>query len=204
MIVHNLTGNEDHPIYRKLEVSNGLRHYDFLRSIVEAAIETDRPLLSQTVLKALNFHAIACLHPNAGEYRPCAVKVGDNENFPAAWQIPDLMDDFTNTVNRRWAEADDLGLAAYVLWRLNGIHPFVNGNGRTARAACLFVICVKAGGWLPYTPILPELIRRDRAEYVEILRKIDAGAASGKLEVAELVGFLERLIKEQVQAAGAS
>ena len=203
MILHNLTGNEEDPSYKKLEVSNGIRHYDFLRSIVEAAIDTDRPFLSQTVLKALNFHAIACLHPNAGVFRPCKIRVGDNESFPEPWQIPDLMDDFTNLVNRNWAETDDLVLAAFVLWRLNGIHPFINGNGRTARAACLFVLCVKAGGWLPYSPILPELIRRERAEYVKILQRIDATAAEGPPDVGELVEFLARLIKEQVAAAKA-
>jgi Fic family protein len=50
--------------------------------------------------------------------------VGENDDFPEPWQIPDLMDDFTNMVNRKWAETDNLVLAAFVLWRLNGIHPF--------------------------------------------------------------------------------
>ena len=167
-------------------------------------METGRPFLSQTVLKALNFHAIACLHPNAGAYRPCPIKVGENENFPQAWQIPDLMDDFTNFVNRNWAETDDLVLAAFVLWRLNGIHPFINGNGRTARAACLFVICVKAGGWLPYSPILPELIRQDRDQYIQILKRIDESAKKGEPELSELVGFLQKLIAQQVQDASAT
>ena len=56
------------------------------------------------------------------------------------------MDDFVNTVNRAWEKADELTLGAYVLWRLNHIHPFINGNGRTARAASYFVICLKLGG----------------------------------------------------------
>jgi Fic family protein len=37
-------------------------------------------------------------------------------------------------VNDRWAEASAVHLCAYVLWRLNWIHPFGDGNGRTARA----------------------------------------------------------------------
>lgn len=197
MILHDITGNEAHPTYQKLEVSNGLRHYDFLKSIVEAAIEADRPFLSQTVLKALNFHAIACLHPNAGMYRPCPIKVGVNENFPAHWRLPDLMDDFVNYVNRKWADTHPLVMASYVLWRLNNIHPFINGNGRTARAACLFVLCVSAGGWLPYSPILPELIRTSRDEYVAILQGVDASAEAGKLDLQPLVDFLEKLIKQQ-------
>ena len=201
MIVHDLTGNETDTIYKELEVSNGFRHYDFLGSIIKTALQTDRKLLSQTLLKALNFHAIACLHTNAGQYRPCKIRVGCNKNFPEPWQIPDLMDDFTNHVNRSWAEVDDLNLAAFVLWRLNSIHPFINGNGRTARAACLFVICVKAGGWLPYSPILPELIRRDRDEYMRILQGVDESATAGSPDLSELVQFLTKLLQEQVAGA---
>ena len=43
------------------------------------------------------------------------------------------MDAFVDEVNRRLETADVLTLAAYCLWRLNHIHPFINGNGRTAR-----------------------------------------------------------------------
>ena len=203
MIVHDLTRGEAHISYQKLEASNGQRHYDFLRSIVEVSLEMDRPFLSQTVLKALNFHAIACLHSNAGMYRPCKIAVGETNDFPQPWQLPDLMDDFVNLVNRRWAESDPLVLAAFVLWRLNRIHPFINGNGRTARAACLFVLCLKAGGWLPYSPILPELIRTDRAEYIAILKDIDKSEVDGKLDLQPLIDFLSKLIQQQVEATQA-
>lgn len=198
MILHNLTGNEAHPSYQKLEVSNGVRHYDFLKSIVDAAVETERPFLSQTVLKALNFHAIACLHPNAGMYRPCPIRVGEKEDFPAHWQLPDLMDDFVNLVNRKWTETHPVLMAAFVLWKLNRIHPFINGNGRTARAACLFILCVSSGGWLPYSPILPQKIRENRDEYVKILQTVDASDEAGALNLQPLIDFLQRLIKEQI------
>jgi Fic family protein len=65
------------------------------------------------------------------------------------------MDDSVNQVNLWWQSADPVALATFVLWRLNNIHPFINGNGRTARAATYFVLCVKAGGWLQGTTILP-------------------------------------------------
>ena len=201
MIIHDITGGESHTSYQKMEASNGLRHYDFLRSIVEASLELDRPFLSQTVLKALNFHAIACLHSNAGMYRPCSVAVGEKKDFPEPWELPDLMDDFVNVVNRRWAESDTLELAADVLWRLNRIHPFINGNGRTARATCLFVLCLKAGGWFNFSPILPELIRKNRNEYVEILRSIDETESNGKLNIQPLIDFLAKLIQQQVDGA---
>jgi len=47
---------------------------------------------------------------------------------------PSLMNSFINEVNRYWETTDVLSLASYCLWRLNHVHPFINGNGRTARA----------------------------------------------------------------------
>ena len=208
MILIDLTKSEDNPIYQELHTDNAIRHYDFLESIVNASAATNSLFLSQAVLKALNYHAIACLHPFAGEYRPARIKVGNKTDFPEPWQVPGLMDGFINDINRNWDEADPYVLAAYVLWRINRIHPFVNGNGRTARAACLFVLCMKTGGWLDLKPILPELIHRDRAEYIEILRRIDATEDDTMLSMAgmanrmaELVEFLKRLLEEQLATA---
>lgn len=200
MILIDLTGGENHPVYQKFAIENGSRQYDFLRSTVEAALGTGRHFLSQAIIKALNFHAIACLHTSAGEYRPCQVTVGDHHP-PAEFQVPGLMDDFVNQVNRHWAETDPVALAAHVLWRLNYIHPFINGNGRTARAACLYVLCVKLGGWLPGDPILPELIRRNRDEYVRIMKQVDASFKAGQADLTPLHLFLSRLLEEQLNSA---
>ena len=145
MILYELTGTEDDEIYRTLEYFNTDRQLHFLESMVSVALRTQRPFLSQALIKALNYHAIACLHVNAGEYRPCEVKVGDYEP-PAHYRVQALMDDFVNLVNRYWENEDPILLSAFVLWQLNVIHPFINGNGRTAHACCYFVLCVKSGG----------------------------------------------------------
>lgn len=112
------------------------------------------------------------------------------------------MDDFVNFVNSRWESSDPLSLAAYVLWRLNYIHPFINGNGRTARAICYFVLCLKFGGELPGQVTLPELISRDRDEYVIALRKVDESLKTGTLDITPLQQLLERLVLEQLATAG--
>ena len=62
MILHELVGSEDHPVYQELQVSNGARQYDFLRSMVAASLGVECDYLSTEVIEALNFHAIACLH----------------------------------------------------------------------------------------------------------------------------------------------
>ncbi|CAE6714580.1 hypothetical protein R69888_01311 [Paraburkholderia haematera] len=108
------------------------------------------------------------------------------------------MDDFVNQVNRNWETMDAVVLAAWVLWRLNWIHPFINGNGRTARAACYFVLCVKAGLWLPGSVILPELIRRERARYEQGLQAADAG------DMAPLHALLSDLLSEQLNGGNSA
>jgi Fic family protein len=108
------------------------------------------------------------------------------------------MEDFINMVNRSWEQSDPVAIAAFVLWRLNFIHPFVNGNGRTARAACYFVLCLKVGGWLPGSVILPELIRQERPKYVEALRAADETFNKGQLDITKLHELLSELLKKQV------
>lgn len=202
MILYELVGQtESHPAYQALEVENGSRQYDFIRSIVSASLLLQRPMLSSVVIKALNFHAITCLHTNAGEYRPCPVIVGSHTP-PEHYRVQALMDDMINMVNVNWTETDAVALATYVLWRLNWIHPFINGNGRTARAASYFVLCVKSGGWLRGKTILPELIRRERLAYVTALQEADSEAAKGNDNfLAPLHKLLSDLLKEQLDGA---
>ena len=172
MILNNLV-REDHEAFRRLEDENLTRQYSYLQSIIVAATGAGHDRLSGGVIRALNYHAISCLHPYAGEYRPCRVTVGEYEP-PEHYRVPGLMDDFINDVNRHW-DADAVSLATHCLWRLNHIHPFVNGNGRTARATSYYVLCARSGGALPGSPILPELLRQNHDAYVEGLRAADGG-----------------------------
>lgn len=210
MILYDLVGyNEGHPAYQQLHASNINRQYDFLEAVVHAALAVKRPMISTTIIKAFNYHAIACLHINAGEYRPSPIVVrGSNRQFPEHYQVPELMNDFINNVNRYWDSTDYLMLSAYGLWRLNHIHPFVNGNGRTARALCYFVVCAKLGVWLHGRPILPELIYRNREEYVFLLENIDKAVMENEPAYnasLKLLGkFIGKLLKQQLESIPAS
>lgn len=200
MILFEIVGSEQNSVYQDLEIANGNRQYDFLRSIVTASLAVQRPFLSSHVIKAFNFQAITCLHTSAGEYRPCPVSVGTYAP-PEHYRVQALMDDFVNIVNRTWETTEAVALAAFVLWRLNHIHPFINGNGRTARASSYFVLCVKLGVWLPGATILPELLRRERDRYVAALRKADASLETGTLDLSELHALMSELLEEQVKSA---
>lgn len=108
---------------------------------------------------------------------------------------------FTNLVNRSWDSIDAVNLATFVLWRLNHIHPFVNGNGRTARVSAYFVLCLKAGGWLPGLKLLPERLVENRDEYVAALKE---GDLSNGNDLSVLHTMIQRLINDQLQEADTS
>jgi hypothetical protein len=88
-----------------------------------------------------------------------------------------------------------------VSWRINNIHPFINGNGRTARATCYFALCVAAGGLLPGSKVLPELIRQNRQEYCDALQVAHDSFAQGNLDLSVLHALVSRLVNEQLQSA---
>ena len=191
MILFNLTKSENHPEYKKLEVSNMFRQRNFLDSIIRAATGAKKPFLSRDLIKALNFHAITCLHPYAGEYRPCEVQVGDYIP-PRFFDVPGLMDEFVNTVNRNFEKSDGIELSAYVLWQLNAIHPFINGNGRTARCACFFVSCIKSGSWVKKSSddkTLLELLEEHRDEMIKALQ-----VANREKTPRAVIGFIRKLL----------
>ena len=195
MILYELMGNnESNPVYQTLQNENYFRQHSFLRSVVYASLNSKRPFLSQTIIKAMNYHAITCLHSSAGEYRPCSVNVG-GFSPPEHYRVNDLMDDFVNSVNRHWETSQPIWLSAHVLWKLNWIHPFINGNGRTARAACYFVLCVKAGGLIGGSTLLPELLRIHKSRYVKALKRADNG------DLLPLCNLIIELLDEQKHAA---
>jgi Fic family protein len=204
VFVFDLVGHdESDPTYQALAIDSLERQYTFLRSIVTASLSLKRDMISLEMILALNHHAISCLHASAGQLRPCAVRVGKHTP-PPHYQVSPLMHMFIDEVNRKWESADPIFLATYVLWRLNYIHPFVNGNGRTARAACYFVLCLKLGRWLEGKPNLPELIRRDRGEYVRALEHATDSHELGATDLRVLHDLLERLLAEQDSYARAA
>lgn len=203
MLLFELLGDEQNPIYQAMQAQNNARLHGFLLSSIEAALSVDRPILSQTLIKSFNFHAITTLHIQAGEYRNHQVVVGSDSDDqfvpPEYFRVAALMDDFTNMINRSWERADPIALAATVLWRLNYIHPFVNGNGRAARAAAYFVLCVKLEGLLPGKVILPELLVRNRDDLIAALKAVDAAYLEGNSSLIHpLTDLLNKLISEQI------
>ena len=92
-------------------------------------------------------------------------------------------------------------MAGYGLWRLNWIHPFIEGNGRTARAVCYYLLCVRSGSLLPGRKIVPERIRDSREPYIHALREVDKIWAAGNLDLSAMESYLSGLLEAQLRDA---
>ncbi len=207
MYLFEITYSEEHPAYANLAAANAKRVYGFLDSMIDAALAVQRPLLTHAIIKAINYHAIAGLHARAGEYRSHEMFVRDRNGTitytaPHPAVVHGHMDDFVDQVNRRWTEATPIRLAAFALWRINFVHPFINGNGRTARSICYYILCTHLGGRLPGDRVLPEIIAEDyRAEYVAGLKVADKVQSDGTRDMSPLEDVVANAIRDQLSAA---
>jgi Fic family protein len=146
----------------------------------------------------LNYAAVANIAQFGGRYREEPILVG-NHIPPHFKDVANLMDRFFSLVHENWTIVDHpTYVPAYALWRLNWIHPFVEGNGRTARAACYYLICMKQGRLLPGNKIVPERIRENRAPYYAALNAAELAWDEGQLDVSAMAKYLEGLLKGQL------
>jgi Fic family protein len=91
--------------------------------------------------------------------------------------------------------------AAYVLWRLNWIHPFADGNGRTARAVSYVVMSAKLDSLLPGAPTIPEQIAGNKKPYYDALETADLRLTGGEIDVSALEDMLDRMLATQLLSA---
>ncbi|MFI5127794.1 MAG: Fic family protein [Candidatus Acidiferrales bacterium] len=188
-------------LYTKIQEQNLLRQYDLLSNCVEIGLEKGIESFDKYTLWALNYVAVANIAQFGGRYREEPIYVG-NHWPPHFKEVPNHMDRFFSLVHENWTTIDHpTFLAAYALWRLNWIHPFVEGNGRTARAACYYLICMKQGRLLQGKKIVPERIRENRQQYYDALSAADRAWDNGQLDVTQLANYLAELLKAQLSEA---
>jgi Fic family protein len=133
-----------------------------------------------------------------GRFRREPIYVGDHIP-PRFDDVPELIDRFISVVHENWGIMDHPTLLpAYALWRLNWIHPFIEGNGRTARAACYYLMCLRNGGMLPGKKTVPERIRETREPYYAALEEADRYWDDGQFNVDALAAYLADLLQAQL------
>lgn len=193
-----LVSEDQHPeMYARVQERNLIRQYDLLVNCIEIGLSQGPYSLDKYVLWALNHVAVANISQFGGRFRNEPIYVG-NHIPPHFKDVPDLMDRFISFIHENWYNLGPTQLAAYGLWRLNWIHPFIEGNGRTARAVCYYLLCARYGGLLSGSKIVPERIRENRPAYYDALRSADKAWEAGNLDVSKLESYIAGLLTDQL------
>ncbi len=181
------------------------------RNVLQFIESYDNNEITQEALKHMHALTVNRILPDGavGEYRRTQVVVKNSQTGeitfrpPPAVEIPFLLDAFLRWVNG--VSADDMhavlkaGISHYELVR---IHPFLDGNGRVARAAATLSL-FKEGYDIKRFFSLEEYYDREPLAYYEALQSV--GKADGNL-TAWLEYFTEGLaieltrIKEKVKS----
>lgn len=122
--------------------------------------------------KILHLHELILkgIDPDAGKYRVSGVIVtGAMFTPPRSSEVPQLIKELLDWLKNNIDEYSPIELAARFHHKFVQIHPFSEGNGRTARLL-LNTILLKNG-----YPFLINISYKDRAKYITALQEADLG-----------------------------
>lgn len=183
------------------EAENGVRQYKAAVAIIKAHVhDPAMPFrLTQALILDLHEKALDGLHPLAGTYRNSPVLIGQSTHRPPRHvEVPDHVVSMCEHVNKHWEDRNAIQLAAYVLWRMNWIHPFADGNGRTARVVSYVVLSAKLNSLLPGTPTIPDQIAKDKKPYYRALEEADASWKGEIIALSSMEAMLEQMLARQL------
>lgn len=186
------------------EVENGLRQFKLAVQFIRSNIPNDDGAfrLKQSIMLQLHKEALDGIHPLAGTYRNSRVFINNSNHLPPkSVDVPDDVADMCDYVNRNWEEKNACHLSSFLLWRMNWIHPFADGNGRTARVVSYVVLNIKLRSLLPGSPTIPDIICTDKKPYYAELEKPDSAWRLGKLDIAGMEKMMEAMLAQQLLCA---
>ncbi len=162
-------------------------HYAALEYLYDLISKDKRHTISEMLMR--NLHQIIVRETDkewAGRYRNANVIIGGAKHTPPdALQVPQKMRDLVIWLNSKKDKMNIVEMAGLLHHKLVYIHPFFDGNGRTARLT-MNLLLMRAG--YPLVVIL----KNDRKKYYDVLDKAD----SGKYE--PLVKFIAQSIERSL------
>ncbi|NDV23936.1 Fic family protein [Desulfovibrio sp. JC022] len=109
-----------------------VNHYEAIQYVRELSAES---IFSEKVIKDIHGIILQGIdRENAGRYRSVPVAISGSRHIPPQpWQVPILMEQLVAWYDKNEPVLHPVVLAAEVHERIATIHPFIDGNGRTAR-----------------------------------------------------------------------
>ena len=155
------------PLKDHLEARNHKEALDYLYDLVS---KNKRNTFSEVLIRSFNQIVIQDIDKKwAGRYRNSEVVItGSKHKPPSAVEIPGLISDLVGWLKKNKARFHTAELAALIHYKLAAIHPFFDGNGRTARLLMNVILMEK-----DYP--LAIILKNDRKKYYNTLSKADKG-----------------------------
>lgn len=183
VIEENLTSSSK-PLKNYIEAVN---HAKAFCKILEL-IENNSTLNENTILDIHKIILIGLDDTNAGFYRNCRVRIsGSNTILPNPLKVPVLMEEFYKWLSANIKNEPITAIMAHL--KFVSIHPFTDGNGRTARLL-MNVLLLKYG----YAPIIVR--PTDRKKYLTAIENYQT-----KNDEENYIKFMLRILNRSMKIA---
>lgn len=162
-------------------------HYEALEYLSDLVEKDKQHTISERFIR--NLHQIIMQETDkewAGKYRNSNVVIGGAKHVPPdAFEVSILMNDFIKWIKENKKKLHLVELVALLHHKLVYIHPFFDGNGRTARLVMNLLLMQKG---YPLVVVL----KNDRKKYYQVLAKAD------KEDFIPLVQFMAQAIERSL------
>lgn len=185
ILEEGLTIGRGKSLREHLEVINHKEAIDYIEDIVSENIN-----ISERVIKDLHYIILKSIdNKNAGEYRKTNVLISGSEHRPVEhFLVDERMKELINWYNENKDKLHPIYLAAEFHFKYVYIHPFIDGNGRTARL--LMNLILMSNGY-PITVIKTE----SRDIYMKALEK-----ASTQNDISEFVSIVSEAVDRSLDS----
>lgn len=172
------------PLKDHLEAKNHTEALEYLSELID---RDKRHTFSEQLIRSLHQLVVQDTDKDwAGQYRNSAVMItGTDHRPPEANEVPRLIRELIGWVKTERTKLHVVELAALFHHKLVHIHPFFDGNGRTARLA-MNIFLLQAG----YPLVI--VLKNDRKKYYRVLALADKG------QYEPLVRFIAQAVERSL------
>ncbi|MDR3645979.1 MAG: Fic family protein [Candidatus Babeliales bacterium] len=140
--------------YSNLEVANLIKALELIKTL-NLVNKSKKEITVQTILDLHKLILKDIDNENAGKLRTTTVSIDNNSYiFPQSYELKAKLDEFIKWLHETTGDSVKVAIDAHL--KFVNIHPFLDGNGRTAKLL-LNILLIQAG----YVPFLLDLEKRD-------------------------------------------